>query len=255
MKNIKLLIITIISMGFFGYSGGDISVVTPYESSDVELATQNAEPETYIEPIEEPIKIEPTPIIIKEHVKVVPPPSKKEINPSGFYVGLGITGNRYYDTCKCTNNSITTKMSNKERNMAVLGRVGYDYNPYIGVEARGIISFAEDEDMSLTHTGLFVKPMIPLGDITNLYGLLGFAKTRVKGKNTPHLNAESMAFGGGLEFDLSKDTPKDGIYSRKFDGKGNQERGVGFFLDYERLVSKKHAPQLDAFSAGVTYDF
>ncbi len=255
MKNIKLLTITIISMSFLGYSGGDISVVTPYESNDVELATQNAEPETYIEPIKEPIKTEPTPIIIKEHIKVVPPPSKKEINPSGFYVGLGITGNRYYDTCKCTNNSITQKISNKERNMAVLGRVGYDYNPYIGVEARGIVSFAEDEDMSLTHTGLFVKPMIPLGDITNLYGLLGFAKTRVKGKNTPHLNAESMAFGGGLEFDLSKDIPKDGIYSRKFDGKGNQEKGIGFFLDYERLVAKKHAPQLDAFSAGVTYDF
>ncbi len=255
MKNIKLLTITIISISFLCYGGGDIKKVTPYETNDVELATENAEPETYIKPIEEPIKVEPTPIIIKEHVKVVPPPSKKEINPSGFYVGLGITGSRYYDTCKCTNNSITQKISNKENNMAVLGRVGYDYNPYIGVEARGIISFAEDEDMSLSHTGLFIKPMIPLGDITNLYTLLGFAKTRVKGANTPHLNAESMAFGGGLEFDLSKDIPKDGIYSRKFDGKGNQEKGIGFFLDYERLVAKKHAPQLDAFSAGVTYDF
>jgi len=247
MKNIQLSIITLISMGFLGYGGGDIAVVTPYESNDISMAIDEAVP--YIEPTPTP-----TPIIQIPIKKVFKP--KKEINPSGFYVGLGITGNRYKGSCKCTTptNSIPTKITNKERNLGVLGRVGYDFNPYFGIEARGIRSVAEDNDFKLSHIGLFLKPMIPIGNITNLYGILGVAKTKVTG-NIPKVDAESVAFGGGLEFDLSKDIPKDGRYSRSFDGKGDQEKGVGFFLDYERLVVKKNTPDLDSISAGVSYDF
>jgi len=58
-----------------------------------------------------------------------------------------------------------------------------------------------------------------------------------------------------LEVDLSKDTPKEGRYSRVFDGKGDQEKGIGLFFDYERLIVKKNSPDLDTLSAGVTYDF
>ncbi len=249
MKNIQLSIITLISTGFLCYGGGDIAEVTPYESNDINMAIEEATP--YIEPT--PTSI-PTPIIKKIPQKVVK--LKKGINPSGFYVGLGITGSRYKDSCKCTTptNSIPTKITNKERNLAILTRVGYDFNPYIGIEARGIRSVAEDDDFKLSHIGLFLKPMIPIGDITNLYGILGVAKTKVTG-NIPKVDAESAAFGGGLEFDLSKDIPKEGRYSRKFDGKGDQEKGVGFFLDYERLVVKKNTPDLDTLSAGVSYDF
>ncbi len=246
MRNIQLSIITLISMGFLGYGGGDIAEVTPYESNDINMAIEEATP--YIEPTPTP-----TPIILK-----VVKPQKKEIIPSGFYVGLGITGNRYKDSCKCTTATstslITQKITNKESNLALLTRVGYDFNPYIGIEARGIRSIADDNDFKLSHIGLFLKPMIPIGDITNLYGILGMAKTKVTG-NIPRVDTESVAFGGGLEFDLSKDVPKEGRYSRKFDGKGDQEKGVGFFLDYERLVVKKDAPNLDTLSAGVSYDF
>ena len=39
------------------------------------------------------------------------------------------------------------------------------------------------------------------------------------------------------------------------DLKGNQEKGLGVFVDYERMVVKSGAPDLDAVSTGITYDF
>ncbi len=59
----------------------------------------------------------------------------------------------------------------------------------------------------------------------------------------------------GIEIDISKDVPKKGRYNRPFDGHGDQESGLGLFLDYERMVVKEDAPRLDSVSAGLTYDF
>jgi len=243
MKNIKLSIITIISLGTFCYGGGDIyPITTPYEQEDMQLA-QEAEVE--------PVVIKQEPVVIQEPIIKENKPIKKEpkeINPSGFYVGLGITGSRYDSKCNCP------KKSGIDKSIALLGRVGYDFNPYIGIEARGMKSIAYDDGASITHTGLFLKPMLPIGNLTNIYALLGASKTKTTGTLT-QVNAEGLAMGAGVEVDLSKDTPKEGRYSRPFDGKGNQEKGIGLFLDYERLVVKKNAPDLDTLSLGVTYDF
>jgi len=247
MKNIKLSIITIISLGTFCYGGGDIyPTVSPYEQEDIQLA-QEAE----VEPvIQEPIVIKQEPVIQESIIQENKAIKKeaKEINPSGFYMGLGITGSKYNSNCNCPNKSSTDK------SIALLGRVGYDFNPYIGIEARGMKSIAYDDGASISHAGLFLKPMLPIGNITNIYALLGASKTKTTGTLT-QVNAEGLAMGGGVEVDLSKDTPKDGKYSRDFDGKGNQEKGIGLFLDYERLIVKKNAPDLDTLSLGVTYDF
>jgi hypothetical protein len=257
MKNIQLSIITLISMGFLGYSGGDIAVVTPYESDDIQNATDAAVP--YIEPIEEEVVVVPNPTptpIVQIPTPQPKPQPKKSIYSNGFYVGLGITGTRYNGSCKCTTStsSIPTKVTNRETNIALLGRVGYDFNQYIGIEVRGMKSIAREKDFSLSHIGLFLKPMIPIGNITNFYTLIGVAKTKTNG-NIPKVDAESIAYGGGFEIDLSKDVPKNGRYSREFNGKGDQESGIGLFIDYERLVAKKSSPDLDSISAGVTYDF
>jgi len=240
MKNIKLSIITLIFLGTFCYGGGDIyHTVTPYEQEDIQLAQ-----DAVVEPVI------PKPIVIKPIVQETKPIKKeiKEISPSGFYVGLGITGSRYDSNCNCP-----TK-SDIENSIAVVGRVGYDFNPYIGIEARGMKSIAYDSGASITHAGLFLKPMLPIGQLTNLYALLGASKTKTTG-NLTQVDAEGLAMGGGVEVDLSKDTPKEGRYSRPFDGKGDQEKGIGLFLDYERLIMKKNSPDLDTLSAGVTYDF
>ena len=244
MKNIKLSIITLISIGTLVYGGGEFVTVTPYETEDIELAI-----EAVVEPVKkEPIvTVEPTPT--PTPIPVPPKVLEKEMNPSGFYAGLGITGVRYQTSCDCDDRERTDK------SIALLGRVGYDFNRYIGVEARGMKTIAEDDGTELSHVGIFIKPMLPIGQLVNLYALIGASKTSTGNEEIQKINAEGLSLGAGLEVDLSKDTHKDGKYSRDFDGQGDQEKGVGIFIDYERLIVKENAPDLDTISAGITYDF
>ena len=237
MKNMKLSLIALMALGTFAYAGGDLTVVTPYEEEDVQLAE-----EAYVEP-------EPVAVVEKPAPEpVIAPVPVKDIKANGFYAGLGISAARYETTCKGCSQSGT------DRTAGIMARVGYDFNKYIGIEARGIKTNWKNNGGKVEHAGLFVKPMLPVGDSTNIYGLVGVAKTKTKG-SLQTTNAESLALGAGVEVDLSKDVPKDGRYNRTFDGQGDQEKGLGVFADYERMVVKSGAPDLDAVSAGVTYDF
>jgi len=266
MNNIKLSIIALIAIGNIAYAGGDISPVTYYETTDAidsAIAYEEAviepvysQPAPIVEVVPEPIPkpvpvVEPKPVIEPQPVIVDPKPipvvAPKSVSPSGFYAGLGITGSRYQSACDCP------IVSGVEGSAGIVARLGYDFNRYIGIEARGMKSLTSSK-ADISHTGLFIKPMVPVSNSLNLYGLVGFAKTKVTGQYQ-NVNAESLALGGGVEIDLSKDTPKEGRYSRKFDGQGDQEKGMGLFVDYERLVAKKGAPDLDTMSVGVTYDF
>jgi opacity protein-like surface antigen len=249
MKKFKLSLITVIALGALSYAGGEFSEVTAYEVEDKVVAE-----EAYVEPIEEPVYIEPkvesAPVA---PVPIVPTPvvKSKKISPNGFYAGLGITGVRYENDCKCKN---SIKRENKDKTYGVMARVGYDFNQYVGIEARGARTNWDSDGSKVKHAGVFIKPMVPIGSNSNLYGLVGIAKTTVRG-SLPEVDAEGLALGAGLEVDISKDTPKDGKYSRSFDGHGDQESGVGLFIDYERMHVKSSSPDIDSISAGVTFDF
>jgi len=238
MKSIRLLIISIVSIGTICYAGGDIQPVTQFEKDDIELA------DTYVEPVKPPFRAEPKEIVPIISKKI----GQKTINPSGFYTALGITIARYDTGCNCP------KTGGVDNNIALIGRLGYDFNSYIGIEARGIKTIAKDNGGQISHVGLFLKPMYPIIDQANLYALVGVAKTSTSG-GLRKVDAEGLAMGAGFEYDLSVDKAKDGKYSREFNGQGDQERGLGLFVDYERLIVKKNAPNMDTISAGVTYDF
>jgi len=253
MKNIKLSMAALLAMSSLSFAGGDFTVVTPYEVEDVVMAEEAyVEPEiveAYVEPKIEVIP-EPAPVVVAPKVKAVEPVPVpvKNIKANGFYAGLGIAGARYSTSCKgCSN-------SGEDKTAGLMARVGYDFNKYVGLEARGLKTNWKSEGGKVEHAGVFVKPMIPVGDATNVYGLVGLAKTKTKGY-LQKTDSKSLALGAGVEVDLSADTPKDGRYGRAFDGKGDQEKGVGVFVDYERMVVKSSAPHLDAVSAGVTFDF
>jgi len=244
MKYIKLPFIALMAVSTFVYAGGELSVITPYEIEDIEMAE-----EAYVEPIVEPV-FEPTPEPV-----VMPMPTPvpvKDINPTGFYAGLGIAAANYQSNCTTTPTGCGSGTTDKTAGL--MARVGYDFNQYVGIEARGIRTNWKSDGSTVKHAGLFVKPMMPVTDSTNVYGLVGVAKTTTQG-SMQKVDAEAMALGAGVEVDLSTDTPKEGRYGRPFDGKGNQEKGLGLFLDYERMVVKSGAPDLDAVSTGVTYDF
>jgi OOP family OmpA-OmpF porin len=241
MKNSKLSFIAFVTLTTLAHAGGDFEVVTPYESEDI----KNVE-EMVVEEVVQPVV--KTPVIVETAV-VEEPKNLKSIYANGFYAGLGITATRYKTSCRsrCANAGI-------DKTIGILGRVGYDFNQYIGLEARGIKTSLKDNGGTVKHAGVFIKPMLPIGDKSNLYGLVGLAKTTTQGK-LQRTDAETLALGAGIEVDLSKDSPKDGRYNREFDGQGDQEKGIGLFVDYEKMVVKSGAPALDALSAGLTYDF
>lgn len=232
MKQLKWSIMALLMIGTAGYAGGDLGPLTVYESEDEMAAEQAAT-------VEEPVYETPEP----QKPLIVPAP--QAVSTNGFYAGLGITGVNYKSNCDCPKNDT------KDVNYGGTLRVGYDFNQYVGIEARGTKT---NGDADVDHAGLYVKPMYSIANSVNLYGLAGVAKTKVKG-DLPHVDSESFAAGAGIEVDLSNDVPKEGRYTRPFDGTGDQETGIGLFVDYERMILKNNAPDLDAVSAGVTYDF
>ena len=247
MKNIKLTMILFMAMGGFLYAGGDFAIVTPYETQDNVFAE-----ETNIESPSREISIDPIVpkrVEIVETARVEMPVGKKDISANGFYVGLGIAVARYNTNCKTGCSRAGT-----DKTVGIVARAGYDFNKYIGLEARGIRTSISNDGGTVKHAGIFVKPMLPVGETVNVYGLVGLAKTTTQGV-LQRTDAESLALGAGVELDLSEDSAKNGRYNREFDGAGDQEKGVGLFIDYERMVAKSGAPDLDALSAGVTYDF
>jgi len=246
MKNIKLSFILLIAMSTLSYAGGDFQIVTPYEVEDNSYAEETPVEEVVVE--EKVVEVPPKPIVVETAV-VEEPKKKKDIYANGFYVGLGISTTRYKTNCKSS-----CAKSGTDKTAGIVVRAGYDYNKYIGLEARGIRTSMKDDGGTVKHAGIFIKPMLPIGEKTNIYGLIGVAKTTTQGR-LQRTDAETLAMGAGVEVDLSKDSPKDGRYGREFDGKGDQEQGVGLFVDYERMVVKSGAPDLDALSAGITYDF
>lgn len=189
---------------------------------------------------------------------VIPVPAPQILTQvSPVYIGFGALLGRYYN---CDSNNC------KYEDLTVGGvlRAGVDFNQYMGIEARILATFVEEDELGgqlLRHGGLFLKPMYPLGEDFNLYGLVGYGWTKTYTGGNERLatiDEGGLSAGLGLEYDFSTqeaDRDEDTEYSREFDGKGDQEQGWGFFVDYQRLLIKQDIPDLDVVSAGLTYDF
>ena len=189
---------------------------------------------------------------------VVPVEPIPAVSPVPVYLGLGLVYGRYSgcNTPGCNYEDVT---------YGALLRLGYEWNQYIGVEARLLATFWGADSLGgekLQHLGIYAKPMYPISEDFNVYGLLGYGwtktKTELRGSLLPKLNESGFSAGAGLEYDLSDkddDLIDDGVYDREFDGQADQEKGWGLFVDYQRLLIKSDVPDLDVVSAGVTYDF
>jgi len=179
------------------------------------------------------------------------------IEPSPYYVSIGFVWGRY-------NGCIFPGCEYEDVTFGAMGRVGYEWNQYLGVEARILGTFMGADPLGgqeLQYGGVFAKPMFPLGDDFNIYGLVGYGwtKTSTGGNgNLQTVDEGGLSAGIGLEYDLSSksDDKEEYVeYSRTFDGQANQENGWGIFIDYQRLLIKSGVPDMDVVSIGFTYDF
>ena len=238
MKKIQLSVLTLLTCSNLLMAGGELLMpITPYEIKDVNVTKVISEPSTPI--VKAPVAV------------VAPVVTSEENNISSAYLGLGLVATRYDSRCL----SSAVGCDGTENAAGLLLRVGYDFNEYVGLEGRALMTLFNDDGGKIKHFGAFVKPMYPLTDELNAYGLLGFEKTTTSG-TLREIDVSGLAFGLGLEYDISSDDEnKDVKYNREFDGIADQEKGLGIFIDYERLYYKSNGPDLDAVSLGLTYDF
>lgn len=246
MKIVNISLMSILTMSSFVFAGGDI-IPSVFEDEVVDVPIEPVAP--IVVPPVSPVPKVVTPVVVRPAVIPIVPP--KEIAVNGLYVALGLTVARFNSDCTCSNVNSGTSV---DKTVGFIGRVGYDFNQYVGVEARGIQTPWQSNGGEIKHIGAFLKPMYPVSKDVNVYALGGYAKTTTP-KDLRRVDAKTFAWGGGLEYDLGSDIAKKGLYNRAFDGYGNQENGFGLFADYERLVQKSGSPDLDTLNFGLTYDF
>jgi len=192
----------------------------------------------YVKPVE--AEVVPIPVVI---------------NPLPLYIGIGLVVAGLSRDCPCSGDKRL-----KDMTYGVVGRLGWDFNQYIGIEARYLKSSLEDDFSKTTHYGLYLKPQYPITEQTNIYGLIGYGKTTVDYNNhagrSSTLSKNGLSYGAGLEYDFGSDISQ-GQYDRAFDGQGDQEKGWGLWVDFQHLLYNEGVFNTDSnlVTAGVTYDF
>jgi len=188
---------------------------------------------------------------VEAPVAPIPP----TISPIPAYIGLGLLASFVdRDPCPCNGADLS------DRRAGGILRLGYDFNNYFGIEARGLRTFGNNVFSKVTHYGLYLKPQYHFADQANVYGLLGYGHTVVdytNGIRSSHNPKNGLSFGGGIEYDFGKDKPLEGVYDRVFDGQGDQEKGWGMWIDVQHLLRNEGVMHTDSniVSVGITYDF
>lgn len=180
------------------------------------------------------------------------------IDPSPWYLGGGVVW------AKLSGCNLQPGCEYEDVTYGAMVRGGYDYNQYIGIEARYLRTFLDEGPFGgtpLAHAGIFLKPQYPVSERVNFYGLLGYGYTENLGNGArlTYLDSDwGFSAGAGIEYDLSDrehDREENAQYKREFDGYAEQGRGWSLFLDYQRLLIKSDVPDLNAISLGLRYDF
>lgn len=183
-------------------------------------------------------------------------PILTEVSPNPIYIGIGgIAAFIKRDPCYCTPNGPDIK----DHRYGGIFRAGFDFNPYIGIEARALRTFGNNAFSKTEHYGFYLKPQYPITDKINVYVLTGYGKTTVdytNGLRNCLVKKNGFSYGVGMEYDLSLDENL-GKYSRAFDGQGDQEKGWGLWIDFQHLLNNEGITHTDSnvVTVGVTYDF
>ena len=191
------------------------------------LATSNAMAGKNVEPVE---------------TEVIP-----VVQPIGLYVGIGGNWTGFSRDCACSGPGSRKKDSSFGETV----RIGWDFNPYFGIEARYLRNDFGVDMASITHYGIYLKPQYHITDTTNVYALIGGGHTKIdcaaNVKKASNKEYNALSFGAGVEYDLSA----------AMGGQGDKEEGWGLFADWQNLAWKKDPNQVNVnvVSAGVTYDF
>ncbi len=168
------------------FAGADIEPIVDYDKQDTKTAVEVVE-----KVVPAPV---PVPVVCPTPAPVVPPAPKK------WYVGLDGMGAQFEtDSGKCNELAVA------------VAKLGYDFNKYFGIEGRVGYGLNEaDHDAGGTtkvkeNYGIYLKPMLPLGEKFHLFGLLGYAKAKVESK------WDSSSKNGALAGTVDESSPSFGL--------------------------------------------
>ena len=138
--------------------------------------------------------------------------NSKSILSNTFYAGIGYTHVRYDEE--------TTGHSNKGYSL----QVGYDYSPYISIEARYTNSSADSEKKytfsgDLKNTAIYLKPTLPLTEDVSAYGLLGYGQTSID-TQAGEKSESDFQLGLGVKYDFMQNLNLFVDYTRFHEGNG-----------------------------------
>lgn len=146
---------------------------------------------------------------------VVEVPMVEEVSTGGFYAGIAyslmgsdITTSTYDDS----NNLIDVFDLSLDMG-AVMLDVGYKFNDYVAVEGRYWIGINSDSD-NILHDGqdydpldtdsdawgIYVKPMYPVTDALDIYGLLGYGSASLNDTSAFGADVDGISWGVGASY-------------------------------------------------------
>ena len=173
MKKITLSMVAVLTASTFAVAGGDIAPVEP----------------------------------------VVETPMVEEVSTGGFYAGIAYS----FIGSDITSTTFDNSSSPVDLSLdmgAVMLDLGYKFNDYIAVEGRYWIGI--NDDASLLHDGqdwrpvdtdsdawgIYVKPMYPVTDAFDIYGLLGYGSAALNDSSF-NGDVEGISWGVGAAYSFS----------------------------------------------------
>jgi OOP family OmpA-OmpF porin len=194
-------------------------------------------------------------IVAGKNVAPVEAPVAPVVDINPFYIGLGLLWSGTSRDCLCDGENNVRRLKNTS--YGFIGRIGYDFNPYIGIEARAFKASIDSNFADTTHYGIYMKPQYHVTDKLNIYGLIGYGQTKIDCNiaGTSMYDEAGASFGFGFEYDMSDDETV--VADRTFDGQGDQEKGWGIWVDYQNFLNDEGSAKIKSniVTAGVTYDF
>ncbi len=225
------------------FAGGDVEPLVDYDTQDVQQA---------VEVVKE-VKPAPIPAPVVTPAPAPVPVAPVVVEPKKWYVGLDGMGAQFEtDSGKCNGLGV------------VVAKLGYDFNKYFGIEGRagyGVIDADHDaggQSKIKENYGIYLKPMLPLGESTHLFGLLGYAKAKVEstwdatsqnGALAGTLNETSPSFGLGLNYAINDRWSVVAEGARLLHSVENIYNVKGGTTKAENDIN------LDTFGLGVNYKF
>jgi len=180
--------------------------------------------------------------VVPAPVEPIPVPVPVEA-PLGLYLGGGYTYSKA--ECECAPIDIADQDDYRPKfestTHGVNLKAGYDFNEYIGIEAKYLYTPWGDEDRTMKHYGLYLKPNYPVTEHLDIYALLGYGKTECE---TLKDSEDGFGWGVGASYNFGK----------RVEGKKD---GFGVYVEYLRPLKKTGNKDItiDTVNAGVQYNF